>query len=78
MTIHANYTGFSIDVNRPELYFLAKIVIATIKTTKKIWHIIINRVPRIYSVGLRIPENGFVYQRANVKISPKKLDMVFN
>lgn len=70
-----SYEGFSVEITEEDWRYLARLGIESIK---KITKPIKERIPRTYTIGLRLSETGFVYQRGKVKISAKDLSEVFN
>ena len=65
-----SYNGFSIEINKNDWGYLAKLGIDSLK---KITKPVKERVPRTYTIGLRIQDNCFVYQRGKIKLSAKQL-----
>lgn len=70
-----SYKGFSVEITKDDWQYLVNLGVDTIK---KIAKPIEERIPKTYTVGLRISETGFVYQRGKIKVSARELSEVFN
>lgn len=70
-----SYEGFSVEITKEDWQYLVGLGVESIK---KITKPIKERIPRTYTIGLRLSESGFVYQRGKIKISVKDLSEVFN
>lgn len=65
-----SYNGFSIEINKNDWEHLTKL---GVNSLQKIAKSIKAHLPRTYTIGLRILDTGFVYQRGKIKLSAKQL-----